>query len=955
MSLATAILRPEALQSVDADDLLGLGEDVARAVAIILEDAAEAGPMAGAAERALFTATADLAASLDRRRAKAEGSLRARIAVGRQALEGFTAAAETGPQDSAAVARLLRQLVGWLTGLSEAATLPAIRAELNFWKALIEDDLEFSPESIGMLVATYVRALRGEFATLESSDLAAVRRIRLCESVLVRLSGRIAELRPPAINIEPIALEIHKLLLSGGFAAALREFSCALRDVDKALVAAVAVGEVVRPPLSPVGAGVVTLRSSMNYSWYPSWLLNDEDVPLLGLSDISNPKAFLRQLKGDGTIERHLREDLFQPAERNVLTDLAGDAEPSRDLLLSVLAAVNRVMQSVTILERPFDESLLPDSALNDTIRKLRRDYVTDQDLILYNRRLLEHVFRGLIDGFSGGSFFAGIIHWSRNQVFVTGDGRYVMCDDKPIHSGENVAWSDAPLFADEVRGRMWFKFDHFSPRACELTAQVLAAGIETGKSIWHFVETQPGHEAQAVSVGLIEAVDAIQQVLFGRPIGAWFLEKGSGVRGWGKSLDSAFGLKTIATLASSFQGLHTAAPAGNSFLCWVTVVLGDIFRTAGPVQMLNTGRDLVLGFMTLLNFGGPRAEPSTLPTNPAWNHRKQAPWVSLSDTLFAMLLISLYPRDSYSIAMWDPGDDVPGSRRAEAFFGHWLGGSAGLGLLAGLSGSLVAQINAWSEDWERFFKTGGFSALKMFALYWLYQYLFRENATDGGRYRAGGGSFAGYPDKNRAPSPYRLPYAGGTGLYVGQANLGLFSHNFISNTNFTTPANSATQQVYAYDFSHDFRQGIACARAGVVWQFTEGMADSSTGTWNSIIIRHTTIDPVHDNFGSGPVQTYAVYGHLAQNGVTQAPRFGGTSPIQESATPGGGTAVAQGDIIALAGDTGISFHNHLHMHILPDNGAGAPNFNFAIPFVFDDVGGDGVPQSRTWHRSGNS
>jgi hypothetical protein len=361
----------------------------------------------------------------------------------------------------------------------------------------------------------------------------------------------------------------------------------------------------------------------------------------------------------------------------------------------------------------------------------------------------------------------------------------------------------------------------------------------------------------------------------------------------------------------------------------------------------------LLIEFVTLMNFRGPRDGTSSLPSNPAWNHRKQASFVSLSDTLFAMLLISLYTRDNYSIFLWS--EDGIGDRREEMMWGHWLGGSAGLGLSAGLAGSFVAQFIAWAEDFKRFFKTGGVSAAKMFVMYWLYNYVFRENATDDGRYRPGGGNFDGYPDKDRAPSPYLLPFAGGTAQYTGQANLGLFSHNFISNSDFVPPINNATQQTYAYDFGHDFGAPVACSRAGVVWSFTQGNADSSTGPWNVIIIRHATIDNERDDFGNGPVQTYGVYGHLANNGVTNAPAFGGTAPTQESVTAGAGTPVAQGDLIALAGDTGTSFHNHLHMHVLPDDGTGQPNQTFAIPFVFQDSPGDGVLKSTTWYRSGNN
>lgn len=70
------------------------------------------------------------------------------------------------------------------------------------------------------------------------------------------------------------------------------------------------------------------------------------------------------------------------------------------------------------------------------------------------------------------------------------------------------------------------------------------------------------------------------------------------------------------------------------------------------------------------------------------------------------------------------------------------------------------------------------------------------------------------------------------------------------------------------------------------------------------------------------------------------------------------------------AGDTGISFHNHLHMQVhtelLPrPGGAGAPvtsavqNTNYTIPFVFREVtnflGTDGVPKYFNFYTSRNT
>ena len=64
------------------------------------------------------------------------------------------------------------------------------------------------------------------------------------------------------------------------------------------------------------------------------------------------------------------------------------------------------------------------------------------------------------------------------------------------------------------------------------------------------------------------------------------------------------------------------------------------------------------------------------------------------------------------------------------------------------------------------------------------------------------------------------------------------------------------------------------------------------------------------------------------------------------------------------AGDTGISFHNHLHMHVVPDPGPGASGDyrdfggnGDTLPFVFsdEDAPSDGVLKHFDWYHSSNT
>ncbi len=116
-------------------------------------------------------------------------------------------------------------------------------------------------------------------------------------------------------------------------------------------------------------------------------------------------------------------------------------------------------------------------------------------------------------------------------------------------------------------------------------------------------------------------------------------------------------------------------------------------------------------------------------------------------------------------------------------------------------------------------------------------------------------------------------------------------------------------------------------------------------------MIRHNTVVADHDDpRGTGtPVTTFARYLHGAQGGVTNA--FGFT-PVQESASPGAGTPVNQGDSIMEADDTGTSFHSHLHIYVVPGTTPTSPG-NDSIPIVFADVDGDGLMKALTWYRAG--
>jgi murein DD-endopeptidase MepM/ murein hydrolase activator NlpD len=280
--------------------------------------------------------------------------------------------------------------------------------------------------------------------------------------------------------------------------------------------------------------------------------------------------------------------------------------------------------------------------------------------------------------------------------------------------------------------------------------------------------------------------------------------------------------------------------------------------------------------------------------------------------------------------------------------------------------------------DWGSFGRQIGMGILKSVVMFPM-QWYGMEGDTKDGKYNPKGVEFRGYP--KAATSPYKLPYPKGTHQFVGQANQGLFSHM----------AFNETLQIYAYDFAHDFGDDILASRDGTVVDYFDWITDNThphtaaevqvaktaaagqlvTGqsdwvSWNFIIIRHDTINPDHDLDAGNetppvPVTTYAVYGHGKQSGVRDAFATRGVADPKTII----GQTVKQGDVIMKAGSTGMSFHNHLHMHVqvldttTPATDPVADRLkHYTIPFVFQEVhhviGADGVLKHLNWYTSDN-
>jgi len=313
----------------------------------------------------------------------------------------------------------------------------------------------------------------------------------------------------------------------------------------------------------------------------------------------------------------------------------------------------------------------------------------------------------------------------------------------------------------------------------------------------------------------------------------------------------------------------------------------------------------------------------------------------------------------------------------------NWAFGLAGITF-----GILIGELLAGARDFSVIPRQLARILIRTWLLFVPSLYTSREGKTSDGTYNPyGGPDFMGYENfgsgtprvkADNASSPYRLPYAPGSAVYCVQGNQGLVSHNFLN-----------VQQTYAVDFSLDQGVEILAARPGTVVAWWEDVDDDTVGSpisWNFVAIRHDVDDAgnplaIDQSFDLGPggvpVRTIAIYGHgrkgsvttaLAVNGKTPPARTGGFAAVAGGGTP---VTVQRGMPIMLAGSTGISFNNHLHMHVIPDpgpatDGSGAlvpvdfvGNGN-TMPFVFADPDVDrifatkGLPTKLNFYTSSN-
>jgi hypothetical protein len=548
--------------------------------------------------------------------------------------------------------------------------------------------------------------------------------------------------------------------------------------------------------------------------------------------------------------------------------------------------------------------------------------------------------------------------------------------------------WYQAPQFTG-ANVHEHFLIERIGGPFLETWARVTAVLAQVAAGFWHVVKMglSPKEYASNISLWLQHWAEAVTRGIAEAPMASKIAQAA------GKNLGFTWLFTTlipvVVFVACSFEGVHTKTTNWLGFLQWLTLIGGDAI-SAYTVSAATGGiRDFFLSLFTLINYSGPDVPPPLGDDTRPKNWDMADPVIGAVTLGLGMAFQALIPRDDYGLPF-----DNNGSASFGAMYFPWMLLGAPL---AGAFNNLIGTLAAWcicrTTTPTQLGKKVGLGALSGLFTFVIEFYSFREGGTDGGRYNPridpngnpytpARSDFAGYPDK--ASSPYRLPYASGDAKYVGQANLGFFSHARYN----TLP------QVYAYDFAHDFQDEILCVRDGTVVDFFDWIPENTnpsnaqvttartasdgvmggagwrgdSPSWNFVTLRHDTAVAAHDkDQGGAAVTTYATYGHGANGGVrTLWQSVYGKAPNQII-----GTRVQRGNPLMQAGSTGVSFHNHLHLHVqggpaappVPPGppvtgpnqlvGPGAIN-PYTIPFVFGDAPGDGVLKNLTWYRSSN-
>lgn len=818
-------------------------------------------------------------------------------------------------------AQVVEQVYTKLAELAQNLTINSLRQRVSELLDVMENELGLTSTFIEEQIWAFIDGIVARLETVppELNERARATWISMA-SILRRLKRHLQGVFAfPVLNAEQIANDLFELLGRSGIAQLAKQTACVAQGIADTVRAGGKLIDLV--PLSGFAAGTVGAAATApqvdeKYCWYASWLLQNKPKGLWSYFPLAN------SLYSQSDVPR-------KPAWFYVpIVSLGWSNE------VWITKERDKVRWGEYVLHTGTD--------------------VTWEDALRYNR---------------DGKKIRSCSDW----VHPCDDNE----EDKVFHTLFGYT------FGEKLTPEFMEKFAYYSSLSCDYTVAIL--------HLIPYLSLKEGDLAANILNAIVKTGEGTFKIGYDAPWG-WWLEHVKQVPAGGRIFINETAFSTLATTGGALEGAHWGATGGNWFLFQVTQWLSDGIKTGQYRLGMGIVRDFLLSLLTLINHTGPvRLEPPLdSPVQPFWeaevkdtrpDNRLEVdgfvdPLVSL---MVSLILIKNIPREDYAHPFKTAEETL------ELFLLWGLLGGIGIGLAFGFLWTTLAEIIAWAEDWpllgKKMLDSVGKAAdpIRFLVAY----YLGKEGDTDDGRYNPRGVAFNGYP--NHESSPYLLPFE--NARRCGQGNQGMWSHHVLGG------AATSVSQVYAYDFGLNEGEPILASRPGTVVDWFDWVPDdtdpdnpvpaggptaagqTTQSRWNFIMIRHDLDEDDQGNLtplanpngdhdrgaGNALVWTYARYGHGRQGSVREM--FTG-NPI--------GQQVRRGQPIMRSGDTGTSFHNHVHMDVLPGP-APAPTppgvtraalGNQTIPFVFREVINpwvfpfsfppDGVPQARTYYTSDN-